>query len=195
MPAASQFYAPGASDLYGTTGTSSAYEYLGRTRSSVRVDLIGVYTDVEADFAGGVAADAQQMGAQALISFDLAFYQEPILQKYMKLAVLAANVAGSFAAPTTNGQGIGTLMVSEGVSVGFAVVCAAAAKAINSGTSLMIPAFTFGAAWLDGTLSMPLGVAVKYPRVVMRSIPVWAPLTGAGVLWTPTVPGSLPSKT
>jgi hypothetical protein len=195
MPAASQFYAPGATRLYGSTGTSGAFEFLGLTRRAVRLDLVGVYTDVEADFAGGVAADVQQVGGQGIMSFELAYYQEPILQKYQKLAVLAANVAGAFAAPILTGQGIGTLMASEGVSIQFCLVCPAAAKGVNSQTSAMVVGYTFGTCWLDGTWSVELGVPVKYPRCVIRSIPTWSPLAGSGVLYTNTLPGSLPSPT
>jgi hypothetical protein len=193
MPSASQFYTPGPSRLFCGTGTSAAYEYLGLSRAEVRVDLTATFSDVEADFAGSEAADSQLMAEAGYVSFDLSYYREDILLKLMKRAVASGNTAGAMSAPSANGQGIGTLMQSEGVAVPFCVQCPNVAKAAYSAT--MIPCFTFGVCWLDGTLSTPLGTKVKYPRVVIRAMRAWNPLVGSGVLYTNTIPGSLPALT
>jgi hypothetical protein len=192
-----KFYVPGPCAILIGTGASYAFEQLGWSQSGVDLDLEGKFQDVEADYAGGVAADVLWMGEEGTARFNLSKFTEAI---YKKLAartpsatsITAGAVPGAIPA-ATQGAGMATLMAGEGAAVPLLLLCPYSSA--KSGMSDMIPCYTFSLAFPTNNLGVQLGAKVKYPSVNMRMINQFNSGTGASLLYTYILPGSLPTLT
>jgi hypothetical protein len=191
----SQLYVPGPAQIFVGTGASGAYVFLGFSESDVRISLSAEFEDVNADYGGRVAVDSQYMGEQAFASFDIIRYSEAVYNALAARTASAGSITagmapGSIAAGSVTGAGIGTLMLAEGAAV---PICIKSPYVVKSAFSGMNAGYTFGAAWLDGSVDHSLSARVKKPRMSMRCLPIWNVTAGTAILYTNTIPGSLPA--
>lgn len=166
-------YVPGPSQIFVSTGTSGAFEYLGQAETDVRISIHPEWEDVFVDGAGSrVPFDSQFMGESGSVSFDLIYYHELTLLKLKKWLNGLTGTAGSGPAGT-----IGTLAKTENYRYQLVIQSLYAGKAPYAANG-MVGGYWFKFVRPVGSWDVSPSTRVKKERVSFDWQPIFDLLGG-----------------
>ncbi len=161
----SQFYVSGPTFHFVGDGNGN-FSHVGFCQRSTPVQLMGMNSDVNADYAGpAMPADVQQLGEMAMFM--------PAFSRYNQLVIntLAARRRGGTAG--TGGAGaIGSLLVAEGLTFPYLIVAGYRNKAVFSAGS-MNAGYFFPQCYVADAIDFELSTEITVPRLIIRAIPTF----------------------